>query len=176
MKLLEEKAKIAELEAEATFMMEKQKAEQQAKMFQIKGQVARAKARARVYKDYTHIQSRASTKDEAEPDKAIEEKYINRRQRLTTATEELDNRSCDQLATCDNTSEQKIKTVQRKPKIRTENAEPTADRRCPMKTARKSERNQEAMVVMMSKLLRQQAAQMLTSIFSVVTLLITIIS
>ena len=77
---------------------------------------------------------------------------------MTTATEELDNRSCGELATCDNTSEQKIKTVQRKPKIRIEDAEPTADRRCPMTTARKSERNQEAMVVMMSKLLRQQAA------------------
>ena len=54
LKLLEEKAKIAELEAEATFMMEKQKAEQQAKMLQIQGEVARAKARARVYEDYTH--------------------------------------------------------------------------------------------------------------------------
>ena len=79
LKLLEEKAKIAELEAEATFMMEKQKAEQQAKMLQIQGEVARAKARARVYEDYTHIQSRASTKDEEEPDEVIEEKYINRR-------------------------------------------------------------------------------------------------
>ena len=79
MKLLEEKAKIAELKAEATFAMEKQKAEQQAKMLQIQGEVARAKARARVYEDYTHIQSRASTKDEEEPDEVIEEKYINRR-------------------------------------------------------------------------------------------------
>ena len=105
MKLLEEKAKIAELEAEATFMMEKQKAEQQAKMLQIQGEVARAKARTRVYEYYTHIQSRASTKDEKEPDEVIEEKYINRRQRLTTATEELGHRSCDQLATCDKTSE-----------------------------------------------------------------------
>ena len=109
LKLLEEKAKIAELEAEATFMMEKQKAEQQAKMLQIQGEVARAKARARVYEDYTHIQSRASTKDEEEPDEVIEEKYINRRQRLTTATEELDHRSCDQLSTFDKTSEQKMK-------------------------------------------------------------------
>ena len=95
LKLLEEKAKIAELEAEATFMMEKQKAEQQAMMLQIQGEVARAKARARVYKDYTHIQSRVSTEDEAELDEVIEEKYINRKRRLTTATEELDNRNCD---------------------------------------------------------------------------------
>ena len=86
LKLLEEKAKIAELEAEATFIMEKQKPEQQAKMLQIQGEVARARARARVYEDYTHIQSRTSTKDEEEPDEIIEEKYINRRQRLTTAT------------------------------------------------------------------------------------------
>ena len=61
-KLLEEKAKIVELEAEATFMMEKQKAEQQGKMLQIQGEVARAKARARVYED------------KAKPDEVIEEK------------------------------------------------------------------------------------------------------
>ena len=37
-------------------MMEKQKAEQQGKMLHIQGEVARAKARARVYEDYTpHI-------------------------------------------------------------------------------------------------------------------------
>ena len=147
-----------ELEAKATFMMEKQKVEQRAKMLQIQGEVARAKARARVYEDYTHIQSRASTKDEEEPDEVIEEKYINRRRGLTTATEELDHRSCDQLATCDKTSEQKMKTVQRKPKVRIEDAEPTADRRGPKQTARNSEGNQEDMVGMMSKLIRQQAA------------------
>ena len=45
--------KIAQLEAAATFMMEKQKAEQWAKILQIQGVVATAKARARVYKDYT---------------------------------------------------------------------------------------------------------------------------
>ena len=120
MNLLEEKAKIVELEAETTFMMEKQKAEQQAKMLQIQREVARAKARARAYEDYTHIQSRASTEDEAELDEVIEEKYINRKQGLATATEELGNGSCDQLATCDKTSEQKIKTVQRKSKVRIE--------------------------------------------------------
>ena len=95
MKLLDEKAKRAVLEAAATFMMEKQKAEQQANMLQIQGEVARVKASTRVNEDYTHIQSRASTKDETEPDELIEEKYVNRRQKLTTATEELGNRSCD---------------------------------------------------------------------------------
>ena len=65
----------------------------------------------------------ASTKDEEEPDEVIGEKYINRRQGLTTATEELDHRSCDQLATCDKTSEQKMKTLQRKPKVRIEDAD-----------------------------------------------------
>ena len=105
LKLLEEKAKIAELKAEATFVMEKQKAEQQAKMLQIQGEVARAKARARVYEDYTHIQSRASTTDEAEYDEIIELKSINRRQKLTIVIEELDNRSCDQLAMCDKINE-----------------------------------------------------------------------
>ena len=58
---------------------------------------------------------------------------------MTKATEELDNRSCDQLATGDKTSEQKIKTVRRKPKVRIEDGEPTADRRSPMETAHKSE-------------------------------------
>ena len=81
LKLLEEKATIAELEAEATLMMEKQRAEQQAKMLQIQGEVARAKVMARVYEDYTHIQSRANTKDETEPDEVFEEKYISRRKR-----------------------------------------------------------------------------------------------
>ena len=136
-------------------------------MLQIQGEVARAKARARVYEDYTHIQSRASTKDEEEPDEVIEEKYINRRQRLPTATEELDHRSCNQLATCDKTSEQKMKTMQRKPKVRIEDVEPTADRRGPKQTAHNSEGNQENMVGMMSKLIRQQAAPDVdTDIFS----------
>ena len=147
LKLLEKKAKTTELEAEATFIMEKQKAEQQAKMLY-----------AKIYEDYIHIKSRASTRDEEEPDEVIEEKYINRRQRLMTATEELDSRSCDQLATCDKTSEQKMKTVQRKPKVRIEDAEPTADRRGPKQTALNSEGNQKDMVGMMSKLIRQQTA------------------
>ena len=77
---------------------------------------------------------------------------------MATATEELDHRSCDQLATCDKTSEQKMKTVQRKPKVRIEDAEPTADRSGLKQTARNSEGNQEDMVGMMSKLIRQQAA------------------
>ena len=111
-----------------------------------------------MFEDYTHIQSRTSTEDEAELDEVIEEKYINRRQRLTAATAELDNRSCDQLATCDKTSEQKIKTVKRKPKVRIEDAEATADRRSPTKTARKSEGTPGRYGGMMSKLLRQQDA------------------
>ena len=48
--------------------------------------------------------------------------------------------------------------MQRKPKVRTEDAALTADRRGPIKTAHKSERSQEDMLGMMSKLLRQQAA------------------
>ena len=56
LKLLEEKAKVAELEAEATFLLEKQKAENQVKILQIQGEVARAKARARVYEGYNQIE------------------------------------------------------------------------------------------------------------------------
>ena len=50
------------------------------------------------------------------------------------------------------------KPCNRKPKVRIENAEPTAHRRGPTKTALKSKGNQEDMVGMMIKLLRQQAA------------------
>ena len=53
MKLLEEKARTAELEADATLMMEQQKAETQAKLFQLQREVVRAKARAQVYAGYT---------------------------------------------------------------------------------------------------------------------------
>ena len=53
MKLLKEKARIAELEADTTLMMEQQKAETQAKMFQLKREVVRAKNRAQVYARYT---------------------------------------------------------------------------------------------------------------------------
>ena len=78
--------------------------------------------------------------------------------KLTTAIEELDdNRSCDQLATCDKISGQKIKTGEKKSKVRPEDAEPTTNRSGSMKIAGKSERNQEDMVAMMSKLLKQQA-------------------
>ena len=37
-------------------MLEKQKAENQAKMLQIQGELARAKARARVYEDYSQME------------------------------------------------------------------------------------------------------------------------
>ena len=54
LKLLDKKAKITELEAKATFMKEKQKVEQQTKMLQIQGEVARAKAGLECMK-ITHI-------------------------------------------------------------------------------------------------------------------------
>ena len=53
MKLLEEKANIVELEAEVTLLMEQQKAETEAKMFELQREVARAKARAQLYEGYT---------------------------------------------------------------------------------------------------------------------------
>ena len=52
MKLPEEKVRTTELEAEATLMMEQQKAETQPKMFQPHREVVRAKARAQVYAGY----------------------------------------------------------------------------------------------------------------------------
>ena len=53
MKLLEEKARIAELEADATLTTEQQKAETQAKIFQLQREVVRAKTRAQAYAGYT---------------------------------------------------------------------------------------------------------------------------
>ena len=57
MKLLEEKAKIAELEAEATLLIEQQKAETHDKMLELQREVARAKARTQVYEGYTKDES-----------------------------------------------------------------------------------------------------------------------
>ena len=54
--LLEEKARIPDLEVGATFLLEKQKAENQAKMLQIHKEVARAKARISVYEDYNQTE------------------------------------------------------------------------------------------------------------------------
>ena len=56
LKLLEEKEKVAELEAEATFMLKKQKTKNSAKILQIQGEVARVKAKARVYEDYNKME------------------------------------------------------------------------------------------------------------------------
>ena len=56
LKLLKEKAKMAELEAEPTFLLEKQKTENQAKMLQIQGEVSRANAMAGVYEDYNQME------------------------------------------------------------------------------------------------------------------------
>ena len=61
--LSEEKAKVAELEAEATLLLEKQKAENQEKILQIQGEVARAKARARAYEDYNQIKKGRRTSE-----------------------------------------------------------------------------------------------------------------
>ena len=52
MKLLAEKTRIAELEAEETLMIKQQKAETQAKIFQLQRKVVRAKTRAQVYAGY----------------------------------------------------------------------------------------------------------------------------
>ena len=72
--MLEEIATIAELEAEATFLLEKQKTENQAKIIQIQGEVARASASARVYEDYIQMEVNREL-DEVESN-VYEEKYI----------------------------------------------------------------------------------------------------
>lgn len=47
------KARIYVLETDVSFMFESHRTESKAKMLQIRGEVARAKARASVYGDYT---------------------------------------------------------------------------------------------------------------------------
>ena len=76
LKLIEEKTKIAELEAEAKFLLEKANAESQAKMLQIQGEVARAKARSRLYEDYNQMEVNSEV-DEVESN-VYEEKVQQR--------------------------------------------------------------------------------------------------
>ena len=66
--------------------------------------------------------------------------------------EKVDN-SNNRIATCDKISEQ-IKTVQWKPKVRTEDTELTAHGRRPVKTAHKAERNQEDMVGIIEQIIK----------------------
>ena len=53
---MKEKTEIAELEAKATFILEKQNAEKQSKMLEIQGEFTGAKSRARVYENYNQME------------------------------------------------------------------------------------------------------------------------
>ena len=149
LKLLQEKAKIAELEAEATFLLEKQKAENQTKILQIQGEVARAKAKARVYEDCNQMEINSEV-DEVES-KLYEEKvqqgwkYKDQRQEDLRVNVE-DNKSDVKVVP----EEKKSKSLAggRSKSIRSDGVE----------YGHLPDKTQPDMVAMMSKLLRQQVA------------------
>ena len=76
LKMLKEKVRIAKLEAEGTFLLEKQKTENQAKMLQLEGEVVRAKTRTRGYEDYNQMEVNSEV-DEVESN-VYEEKVQKR--------------------------------------------------------------------------------------------------
>ena len=86
--LLEEKAKFAELEAEVTFMLEKQKGQNQAKMLQIQGEVARANTRTRVYGDYNQMEVNVDS-EVYEVESNVHEKKVQERWRYTDQKQEI---------------------------------------------------------------------------------------
>ena len=138
--MLEEKAKIAELEAEVTFLLEKQKAENQAKMLQIQGEVARVKAVARVYEDYNQMEVNSEV-DEVESN--VYEEKVQQRWRYKGQRQENLRANVE-----DDKSDVKSLAGGRSEAIGS-NAVECGDI---------PDKNQPDMVAMMSKLLRQQAA------------------
>ena len=149
LKLLEEKAKVAELEAEATFLLEKQKAENQAKILQIQGEVARAKARARVYEDYNLMESNTEV-DDVESN-VYEEKVQERWRYKGQRQENL------RINVEDNKSDVKVVPDEKKSKPLTggRSKSPRSDA---MEYGHRPDKNHPDMMAMMRKLLRQLAA------------------
>ena len=149
LKLLEEKAKIDELETEATFLSEKQKAENQAKMLQIQGEVARAKARARVYEDYNQMEVNSEV-DEVESN--VYEEKVQQRWRCKDQRQENLRANVE-----DNKSNVKVVPKEKKSKSLAGGTS-KAIRGDFVEYGHLLDKNQSDMVAMISKLLRQQAA------------------
>ena len=143
--MLKEKAKIAELEAEATFLLKKQKAENQAKVLQIQGEVATAKARARAYEDYNQMEANSEV-DEVESNVCEEKvqqrwRYKDQRQENLRANVE------------DNKSDVKVVPEDKKSKSLA-GGRPKAIGSDAVEYEHIPDKNQPDMVAMMSKLLR----------------------
>ena len=143
LKLLEEKARIAELEADATLMMEQQKAETQAKMFQLQREVVRAKARAQVYAGYTKDDE---TKTDIMEAKIKDRVTLTRHQRSSKHSQP----HCCMKVTDVSQSNNKDDRVKKSMKQKNSDVSNLK--------ASKVDCADSEMALMMSKLLRQQAA------------------
>ena len=142
LKFLEEKSKIAELDVEATFMLEKQKAENQAKMLQMQEEVARTKSRATVYEDYNQMKVNLDSE-------VVEVDPMCMRKRC--------NKDGGRANVEDNKSDFRVALKEKKSRSSAE-GKPKAIRSGAVECVRVSNKKQPNMVTMMSKLLRQQAA------------------
>ena len=144
MKLLEERARIAELEAEATLMMEQQKAETQAKMFQLQREVVRAKARAQVYAGYTKDDETKTDITEAEHK---DEVTLSRHQRNSKHSQPHSCMKVTDTSQPNNKGDDRVKKSMKQKNSAASNLR-----------ALKDDGADSEMAQMMSKLLRQQAA------------------
>ena len=149
LKLLEEKAKCAELKTETTLLLEKQKTENPAMILQIQREVARAKARARLYQDYNQMEVNSEV-DEIESN-VYEEKVQQRWRYKDQRQENL------RINVEDNKSDVKVVPEEKKSKPLT-GGRSKALRSDAQEYGHLSDKNQPDKVAMISKLLRQQAA------------------
>ena len=143
-KLLEEKARIAKLEAEATLMMEQQKAETQAKMFQLQREVVRAKARAQVYAGYTKD---VETKTDIIETELKDEVTLSRHQRSSKHSQPHSCMRVTDTLQPNNKDDDRVKKSMKQKNSAASNLK-----------ALKDDGADSEMAQMMSKLLRQQAA------------------
>ena len=144
LKLLEEKAKIAELEADATLLMQQQKAETQAKMFHLQREVVRAKAGAQVYAGYTKDDA---TKTDIMEAKMEDEVTLSRHQRSSKHSQPHSCMKVTDVSQSNNKDDDKVKKSMKQKNIDASNLK-----------ASKVDCADSEMAQMMSQLLRQQAA------------------
>ena len=144
LKLLEERARIAELETEVTLMMEQQKAETQAKMFQLQREVVRAKARAQVYAGYTKDDE---TKTDITETEHKDEVTLSRHQRNSKHSQPHSCMKVTDTSQPNNKGDDRVKKSMKQKNSAASNLR-----------ALKDDGADSEMAQMMSKLLRQQAA------------------
>ena len=144
LKLLEEKARIAELEADATLMMEQQKAETQAKIFQLQREVVRANARAQVYAGYTKDDE---TKTDIMEAKFEDEGTLSRHQRSSKHSQPHSCMKVTDVSQSNSKNDDRVKKNMKQKNSVASNLK-----------ASKVDCADNEMAQMMSKLLKQQAA------------------